>query len=170
MTELPELVELTPQPILSVRRTIPVAQLGPTQQECVKLLQTQLQEQQLEVAGAPFVRYHHFDGQQTEVEIGVPVSQPAQSVGEVQASTRTGGPALTLRHLGPHDATFGASYQRLHAGLTERGREASGPAWEVYDWLDVQSGVRQPTSKWRTQLVQPLKVVPDQLQPTKEQK
>lgn len=158
MNETPQLTTLPPQPVLSVRRQIPVSQLGPTLDACLKLLRAQLEQQRLQAAGAPFVRYHQFGREEADMEVGVPVATSGQRSGEVTASTRPGGPAVTLWHLGPHDKSFGDSYRKLHAWLTEQGREGSGPAWEVYEWLDVPTydGSRPDSARWRTQLVQPV--------------
>lgn len=161
MSEQPKLITLPAQPILSVRRSISVKRLGSTQGECFALLQMQLEAQQLTCAGAPFVRYHRFDTHSAEVEIGVPVTTQGCSVGEVHASVRPAGPALTLWHLGPHDATFGNCYRELQHWLRDHEREAAGPGWEVYEWIALplyrSSQEFPPPAKWRTQLVQPLK-------------
>lgn len=161
MNETPQLTTLPPQPVLSVRRQIPVSQLGPTLDACLKLLRAQLEQQRLQAAGAPFVRYHQFGREEADMEVGVPVATPSQDAGEVTASTLPGGPAVTLWHIGPHNQTFGDSYRKLHAWLTEQGRTAHGPAREVYEWLDVPTydSSRPDPAGWRTQLVQPLKEV-----------
>jgi aryl-alcohol dehydrogenase-like predicted oxidoreductase len=69
------------------------------------------------------------------------------------------GPAVTTWHLGAHDR-FGQAYARLAAWRTENDREAAGPAWEVYHWVDLavtgEPGPSPDPSTWRVQLVQPI--------------
>jgi hypothetical protein len=60
---------------------------------------------------------------------------------------------------GAHDS-LGQAYDRLNAWLEEHEREAAGPAWEVYWWIDARqepdpSSWPAPT-EWRTELVQPI--------------
>jgi effector-binding domain-containing protein len=145
------------QPVLSVRRSVAVAQLAQAQGESLGELWRWLQARGLAPVGPPFVRYHNFDEKETDVEVGVPVSHEA--TGGDGIGLLPGGAAIATLHLGPHDS-LGDAYGRLDAWREEHRREAAGPAWEVYWWIDAS---REPDpyswpapTEWRTELVQPI--------------
>jgi effector-binding domain-containing protein len=140
-----EILQLTPQPILTIRATVRVADL--------------LRRHGVRPIGLPYVRYHTFGEVATDFELGVPVAEPTIGEGRVAGGELPAGPAVATWHVGPHDR-LGEAYRRIAAWLKEHGRTASGPAWEVYPWLDL-SGHDGPSmspdaSGWRTQLVQPI--------------
>ncbi|MFC5821044.1 GyrI-like domain-containing protein [Nonomuraea harbinensis] len=150
---------LSPQPVISVRRTVPVAELPQTQAESLTALWTHLGELGVGPAGSPYVRYHTFGETETDVEVGVPVQDAAAGMGEVAAGELPGGPAVTTWHLGAHDRLAGA-YERLTAWTGAAPYEPEGGAWEVYTWIDLahrpDPAAWPAPSTWRTQLVQPL--------------
>lgn len=154
-----ELRQLETQTTLIIRGTIPVADLGPTMGTRLEALSSYLQQSGAQLAGPPFVRYHTFGDTETDFELGVPVREPVAGEGEISRGELPGGPAVTTWHDGPH-VKLGEAYARIAAWLQEQEREASGPAWEVYYWLDLSQGSdpsTQDPSTGRTQLVQPLK-------------
>lgn len=153
-----ELEELPAQPMLSIRATIPVAQLSDTMGERIRALSQFLRERGVRPAGPPFVRYHTFGDTETDMEFGVPVSEPIAGAGEVAGAALPGGPALTTWHLGAHDR-LGEAYARIETWRTEHRREPAGPGWEIYHWIDL--GASNDTappdlSTGRVQLVQPI--------------
>jgi effector-binding domain-containing protein len=150
---------LEPQPLLSVRNNIAVTELQETQLASLTLLWQFLETHQLEPSGAPVVRYHSFDAEHTDVEVGIPISAAVPVSSSVLASSLPGGPAAVVEHRGSH-TDLGDTYGRLHAWIHDNGRTGAGVGWEVYEWIDP-SQRPDPTSwprptEWRTQLVQPL--------------
>lgn len=148
-----------PQPVLSISATVAVARLAQAQGERISELSRFLRARGLAPVGAPFVRYHVFGEMETDVELGVPVAAGASGQGRIEAGALPGGAAITTWHLGAHDR-LGEAYERLNAWLEASGREAAGPAWEVYWWIDVSeapdsSSWPAPTD-WRTELVWPI--------------
>jgi effector-binding domain-containing protein len=151
--------EREPQPVLSIRRTVAVAQLAQAQGESLGELWRSMQARGLAPVGPPFVRYHTFDETETDLELGVPVGMGATGEGRIEAGALPGGAAIVTWHLGAHDR-LAEAYGRLAAWLKENEREAAGPAWEVYWWIDASrepdpSSWPAPTD-WRTELVQPV--------------
>jgi effector-binding domain-containing protein len=147
------------QPVLSVRRDILVADLAQAQSESLGELGASLRARGVDSIGPPFVRYHAFGEMEEDVEVGVPVAETAAGEGRVAAGVLPGGPAIVTWHLGAHDR-LGEAYRRLEAWLQEHEREAAGPAWEVYWWIDPSQEL-EPSSwpapaDWRTELVQPM--------------
>lgn len=155
-----ELEELPPQPVLSIRATIPVARLGDTMGERIRVLSQFLRERGAQPAGPPFVRYHTFGETDTDMEFGVPVTEPTAGDGEVGGGELPGGSAATTWHLGAHDR-LGEAYGRIERWRREHGREPAGPGWEVYQWIDLgasgESTSQPDPSTWRVQLVQPIR-------------
>ncbi|GAA4526493.1 MULTISPECIES: GyrI-like domain-containing protein [Nonomuraea] len=150
---------VAPQPVISVRRTVPVAELPRTQAEILAALWAHLGEHGVRPAGPPYVRYHAFGDVETDVEVGVPVQGVAASRGEVAMGELPGGPAVTTWHLGAHDR-LGGAYDRLQAWTRTAPYKPEGGAWEIYTWIDLahrpDPAAWPAPSTWRTQLVQPL--------------
>jgi effector-binding domain-containing protein len=148
-----------PQPVLSIRTNVAVSQLAQAQGESLGELWRSMQARGLTSVGPPFVRYHAFDETETDVEVGVPVSEESTGERRIEAGALPGGAAITTWHLGAHDRLADA-YERLKGWLDEHKREAAGPAWEIYWWIDA-SEAPNPASwpaptEWRTELVQPI--------------
>ncbi|MDQ3929722.1 MAG: GyrI-like domain-containing protein [Chloroflexota bacterium] len=154
-----QVLQLEPQAFFCIRETVPVANLGEAMGARLGVIRGYLQQGNAKVAGPPFVRYHTFGDTETDFELGIPVAEPVESEGRITTGELPGGPAVTTWHVGAHDK-LGEAYARIQAFIEQHGYEASGPAWEVYYWLDPNQEA-DPTnwdpSTWRTQLVQPLK-------------
>ena len=158
--EAVELEERQPQPVLSIRATVPVATLTDAQGESLRALWAYLGRRGMAPAGPPFIRYHTFGQAETDVETGVPVAEAVAGEGRVAAGELPRGAAITTWHRGSHDGLAGA-YARLGSWLKANGREADGAPWEVYWWIDLSREPEPATwpapADWRTQLVQPVK-------------
>ena len=155
-----EVEQLEPQPVVSIRAKALVSALGEAQGERFTELSRYLAEHGVRAAGPAFVRYHTFDETETDVETGFPVVEAAAGEGRIVAGVLPGGSAISTWHDGP-DHLLGEAYARVGAWLQEQQREAAGPGWEVYPWIDPRDEAgasNQPASgARRIQLVQPLK-------------
>lgn len=158
-TEDVQLVQLTALPVLCIRATIPVAQLGDVMGERMSTLSQFLRERGVRPAGPPYVRYHTFGDTETDMETGVPVPSPTAGFGEIVGLSLPEGPAVTTWHLGPHDR-LGEAYGRIATWSKDNDREPAGPPWEVYHWIDLavtaETATASDQSAWRVQLVQPI--------------
>ncbi len=152
--------QLAAQPVLSIRGTVQIEQLVAVMDQRVPVLLAGLQQGGAQPAGPLFVRYHTFGETETDLETGIPVVTPVTGTTQVAAGELPGGPAVSTWHNGPHPA-LGDAYARLAAWLEAQGREASGPAWEVYHWMDPRQSSDSATwgdpVGWHTQLIQPIK-------------
>ena len=148
-----------PQPVVSIRATVPIAELAQHQGDRLAALAGYLQQHGVQPAGPPFVRYHTFGETETDLEGGIPVAAPVAGEGRIAGGVLPGGPAVTTWHVGSHD-TLRDAYARLAAWLQAHGREPAGAPWEVYHWIDPgQYGgpASWPDpSRWRTELIQPI--------------
>lgn len=157
-----QLESRTPQPILSIRGTIPVAQLGEVMGQRMDALSAALKAQGVRANGPMFARYHTFDNDgDTDVEHGVFIAGDAHSDGEILAAELPGGDAVTVRHLGDH-TLLGTAYRKMGAKVSDSGREPDGPPWEEYHWIDLNqfdtaASLQNDPSTWHVLLVQPLK-------------
>ncbi|NUT35102.1 MAG: GyrI-like domain-containing protein [Hamadaea sp.] len=149
---------LAPQAILSIRQTIATMDLPRVQGENLRTLWQVLTDRGVTPAGPPIVRYHTFSDAETDVEVGVPVSDAVPGEGSAQPGHLPAGPAVVAVHLGGHDR-LGEAYQALQKAVADNGT-ARGPSWEVYEWIDLNEEPdpsRWPApDAWRTQLVQPI--------------
>jgi hypothetical protein len=93
--EAPEAVSYVedrePQPVLSIRRKVAVAELAQAQGESLAALWRSLDGRGLVPLGPPFVRYHTFGETDTDVEIGVPVAEGAGGEGSIEPASCPGG-------------------------------------------------------------------------------
>ncbi|MFI6928675.1 GyrI-like domain-containing protein [Nonomuraea spiralis] len=147
-----------PQPVASIRQTVPITQLTQAQGESLHELWRLLNDRGVAPAGPPFVRYHTFDDDKTDVEVGVPVAGGVSGEGRITPGELPGGPAVVTVHLGAHDR-LGEAYSRIEDWLASHGRPG-GAAWEIYEWIDL---TREPDpsswpapADWHTEVVQPL--------------
>lgn len=159
----PDAVVLTedrePQPVLSIRGTARIDELAAHQGERLRELWSAIQARGVAAAGPPFVRYHTFGENETDLEVGIPVLSPAAGEGRIAAGELPGGAAITTWHIGAHDR-LAEAYGRLGTWLNEHRRQAAGAAWEVYWWIEPSvepdPATWPPPSDWRTELVQPI--------------
>jgi uncharacterized protein YndB with AHSA1/START domain/effector-binding domain-containing protein len=164
-------VRLLPaRPMISIRATVKVADLAATMDDRFSALREYLERHGVRPAGAPFVRYHSFPdigpdtegaGElETDVEEGVPVTQPVPGEGRIASGELPGGPAVTTGYTGVPEG-LGAAYARIRAWLTEHGEEPTGPAWEVYYFVDLEGFEGHASlpnrATWLHRIVQPIK-------------
>ncbi len=104
------------------------------------------------MAGVPFTLFHRVDGDQLDVEAGIPVVSAIAGKGRVKASELPAGRTLMTWHSGPYEQLRGA-HQRLRDHAAERKLAPRGGSWESY-WTDP--GMVPDPAKWRTQLFLPV--------------
>jgi len=163
-------LQLELQPVVSVRATIMVDDLGKVMGDRIQALSDYLQTHGAHAAGPFFVRYHTFGDMYSDMETGIPVveavaggggSSPQPQVSdEIVSGTLPGGPAVATSHTGPHNE-LGEAYARIDGWLKEHGADPDGPAWEVYHWIDFRQE-RDPAdgynpSTQRIELIQPFR-------------
>jgi effector-binding domain-containing protein len=154
-----EILQLPPQPVISIRATIQVAQLGEAMGDRLSALISYIQQQGATPAGPPYVRYHTFGDLETDMETGIPLAAPIPGQGPILAGELPAGSAVSTWHYGSHDR-LGDAYARISAWLKANGRDPDGPTWEVYHWIDPNQPLDPASwdpSTWGTRLIQPLK-------------
>ena len=124
-----------PQPVLSIRANVRVAQLTQAQGESLQALWSFMERRGVTPAGPPYVRYHTLGQTEADLEIGIRSPRPSpRRVGPRRASFRAAPrspPGTSGRTMAWPTRTAAWS-----PGCKLNGREADGAAWEVYWWID----------------------------------
>jgi AraC-like DNA-binding protein/effector-binding domain-containing protein len=148
--------DLTPQPVLVVRRRIKPADLATTLAEVLGAIFLHAQQSGMALAGQPFTRYIEWGPGVWTIEVGLPVAALSKDSssrgGEVRADALPGGPAATTTHAGPYDG-LSRAHAAVQQWIEEQGLVAAGAPWEVYvtdpaDFPDLKD--------WKTDLFWPL--------------
>jgi effector-binding domain-containing protein len=126
-----EVKELKPQPMVSVRGSCRVAEIGPILKEILLEVFYYLDKGGVKPSGPPFTRYHHYDGTNCEIEAGFPVPEPQEGEGRIEPGELPGGSAAATIHVGPYEMLPDA-HDALDAWMNENGRRSRGPQWECY--------------------------------------
>jgi effector-binding domain-containing protein len=125
------LVDLPPQKVVAVRRTVPQRGLGAFFDEIFPKLRSLIAAQGAQPAGAPLARYYNADREAFDTEAGIPFTGTIATSGEVTVMHLPAGKAATTTHLGSYE-TLSEEYSRLEAWLTEHGMKPGAGPWEVY--------------------------------------
>jgi effector-binding domain-containing protein len=149
-----ERTTLTPLVAISVRATVPMAELQSFFADGFRALGEAVEASHAQCIGAPFARYHSMPPGPLDVELVMPVSKPVQALGRVKPVEIGGGPAVQLMHVGPYD-TMRPTYEALNAWMASNGLEPAGPVREVY----LSDPAHEPDpAHWQTLVVQPTRV------------
>jgi effector-binding domain-containing protein len=126
-----EVVETTGHPIAVIRRTARFADLGRVIVAALDIVYAFLKTAHVTQDGQNVVVY---SDDAFTLEVGVEVSAPFRSDGEVRCSTTPVGAAIRTVHFGPY-GDLPKAHEALRAWARERGLPAAWPNWEVYgDW------------------------------------
>lgn len=110
-----------------------------------------LASQGISLAGPPFAKYHHVDGDRFSVEAGFPTTSAVLPTDDVVASSLPGGFAAVMTYVGPYDEMKPA-YEALAEWIVRNGGTPSGDPWEIYFTDPAEEPDQQ---KWRTEIVMP---------------
>lgn len=131
-----EIVELPAQAVLGVRRRGPYSQIP----EMLMEVWTVILEKDAIPAGPPVSIYRQTAVAEVEqaavtgdadLEVAFPVANRVKPGGDVEYYELTGGRFAKILHRGPYDRCT-ETYERLFAGLAERGLAITGPIREYY--------------------------------------
>jgi effector-binding domain-containing protein len=148
----PEILELDPQEAIAVRGEIPMAELPAFFARAFHEAAEAAGACGVEIVGPPFGFYPEMPTDTVTVEVGFPVSAPAEAHGEAHRLVLPGGRTVQTIHVGPYD-TLERTYGDLLAWMTEQGLQPGGEMWECY-LSDPQA--EPDASRWRTKINWPL--------------
>ena len=111
--------------------------------------------QGIRFAGPAFAVYHsaHATEEDVELEVGMPVAEPIEPAGRVQAAVIPGGLVAATMHSGRYEEVAPA-YRSLGEWVQEHGHETAGPPREIY--LVGPDQVKDPGA-YRTEIVWPVR-------------
>jgi effector-binding domain-containing protein len=145
--------ELTPQPVLIVRRRVKRSDIAATIAEALPPIFMYAQQNGIALAGLPFTRYVDMGPGLITMEPGMRVSSANSSGGgEIVADTLPGGPVATTVHAGPYDKLSDA-YAAIEEWMGKEGLVPAGPPWESY--LNDPSDFPDPMD-WKTEVCWPV--------------
>jgi effector-binding domain-containing protein len=142
-----ELVELVPQPSLSIRVVTTAQYLPEIFANGFGEIMQYLQEFKQLIAGRPYAKYYNLDLRNLDVEFGIPIQQRFSGRDNIQASETPSGKAITCLHTGPYSEVE-PSYHALVEWIKDNGYEAAGQAYEVY----LNDPENTPPEKLQTQI------------------
>ncbi|HEV8145547.1 MAG TPA: helix-turn-helix domain-containing protein [Bryobacteraceae bacterium] len=145
--------ELTPQPVLVVRKTVKRSEIAAAIGEVLPRVFQYAQQNGIAFAGPPLVRYIQVGPGMMTIEPGMPVAGSAGSgAGDIVAETIPGGTVATTIHTGPYEKlpeAYAAIEQWMHA----EGLKGTGVPWESYL---TDPGDYPDPKDWKTEVFWPL--------------
>ena len=145
--------ELSPQPVLVVRRRVKPSAIGATLAEVLGLVFQYAQRTGSSLAGQPLTRYLEWGPGLITIEAGMPISALVPGDGDVVADTLPGGHVAMTTHLGPYDKLTEA-HAAMQVWIEEQGLVAAGAPWESY----VTDPADYPDpADWKTEIFWPVK-------------
>jgi AraC family transcriptional regulator len=150
--------ELSPQPVLVVRRQVRRDQIAATIGAELPKVFVSAQRRGIAIAGYPLTRYLETSVGLVTLETGMRVTAHSSAwtadagEGDVLAETLPGGPAAVTIHSGPYDQ-LQAAYAALEQWIAANGLRPAGPPWEAY--LNDPADHPNPQD-WKTEVCWPV--------------
>lgn len=153
--------ELSPQPVLVVRRRVPRSEIAAAIGASLGHIFQYAQQHGLPLSGHPITRYVETGAGLLTIEPGMRIAgpQPAGAVREpggdatVVVDMLPGGPAATTIHAGPYE-TLSDAYAALERWMDANGHAPAGPPWESY----ITDPAEHPDpADWRTEVCWPIR-------------
>ena len=145
--------QLTAQPVLGIRTTIRMAEIGKAMGALFGDVYEYLRRSGQTPAGSPLAIYHRMEGGTVELECALPVAAPMAGAGRIQAGELPAGRAATVTHMGPYD-DLRQTWSALTKWMESQGLAGAGAPWEVYV---TDPGAEPDQSKWRTDIFFPVR-------------
>ncbi len=157
--------DLSPQPVLVIRRRVKPSEIGSALAEVLPSVFKHAQQTGAAIAGQPFTRYVQWGPGLVTIDAGLPVvssgndsndgrSASDDSAGgpEIVADCLPGGPVATVTHSGPYEK-LSEAHAAIQQWIEAQGLLAAGAPWETYttdpaDYPDPQD--------WKTDVFWPL--------------
>ena len=102
-------------------------------------------------AGMPFARFHDRQGNDVDLECGIPMSSAIETSGRVAANELPGGRVATVTHVGPYDQ-LRYTWDGIMGWVQSEGLRPNGVPWEVY----VDDPTKVDPTKLRTEIYVPV--------------
>jgi AraC family transcriptional regulator len=148
--------ELSPQPVLIVRRRVKRSEIAATIGEALPLVFAYAAQHGIALAGLPFTRYVEMGPELITMEPGMCVAPGAEmgssAEGEVVPAMLPGGQAASTIHSGPYDQLVNA-YAAIQEWIESQGSTQGGAPWETYL---TDPGEHPDPKDWKTEVFWPI--------------
>lgn len=145
--------DLSPQPVLVVRRRVKPSEIAATLAEGLGLVFQYAQRTGAALAGPPLTRYLEWGPGLISIEAGMPVAASVPGAGDVAAEILPGGLVAMTTHTGRYDKLTEA-HAAVQVWIAEHGRLPAGAPWESY----VTDPADYPDpAEWKTEIFWPVK-------------
>lgn len=145
--------EIGSQPIVGIRVTAKMTELGQIMGPLFGEVMGHIQQNDQRPAGMPFAIYHGMDGGEVDVECGIPVASPVEAEGRVRPGELPGGTVATVTHIGHYEG-LRETWAELTQWMSSQGLSPAAAPWEVYV---TDPGAEPDSSKWRTEIFFPVR-------------
>lgn len=136
------------QPVLSVRKSMAVANLPQELGKAYGSIMSYLAETGQQPAGMPFAAYYNMDMENLDVEMGFPVAKPIAGKGEIKQSSVPAGKQASCMYKGPY-ADMAPAYEAMTKWISDNGYTPTGVCYEFY----YNSPMEVPESVLLTKIV-----------------
>ena len=145
--------EIGSQPIVGIRVTAKMTELGQLMGPLFGEVMGHIQQSGQHPVGMPLAIYHGMDDGEVDVECGIPVASPVEGEGRIEAGELPGGTVATATHMGPYEG-LRETWAALTQWMSSQGLVPTGAPWEVYV---TDPGAEPDSSKWRTDIFFPVR-------------
>ena len=148
--------EMSPQPVLVMRRRVKRSEIAPTIAEALHSIFLYAQKNGIALTGQLFARYPESSLGFVTIEPGMRIAASTSiSIGEsgVIQETLPGGPVAFTTHCGPYDKLSDA-HAVVEAWIEAEGLTPAGAPWESYV---TDPGDHPDPKDWKTELFWPVK-------------
>jgi AraC family transcriptional regulator len=145
--------ELSPQPVLVVRRRVKPSEIAATLADVLGRVFQHGQRIGAAFAGQPLTRYLEWGPGLITIEAGMPIAAPGTGDGDIQAETLPGGLVATTTHTGAYDKLTEA-HAAIQVWIEAQGLVPAGAPWECY----VTDPADYPDpADWKTEIFWPIR-------------
>lgn len=117
--------------VLKIRTVTAASELSNTLGRCYGKLMQFIQENNIQMSGAPFAVYYNMDMDNLDIEAGIPIASEASGQDDIVFSNIPDGKYVSTVHIGPYESVE-AAYHDLSAYTDENNLKPSGIAYEFY--------------------------------------
>jgi AraC family transcriptional regulator len=144
--------DLSPQPVLVVRRKVKPSEIAKTLGETFGHIGAYTHGAGIAMAGPLFTRYIEWGPGMLTIEAGMPIASPAPGEGEIRSEVLPGGFAAVTMHTGPYDQLTNA-HAAVQQWIEVEGLTPQGAPWESYV---TDPGDYPDPKDWKTEIFWPV--------------
>lgn len=119
------------QAVLSIRTTSSVENLPQILGACFSQIMGYMQQEGVEMSGAPFTAYYNMDMNNLDIEVGVPIGSEVKGEGTIKCNYIPSGKYISTLHIGSY-SQIEPAYNALGKYMEEHNFVATGVAYEFY--------------------------------------